>query len=81
MHGYNDDLCMAAAIGLLVIDVALDELVKFQKSRLAVLDNMSRTTYSVDEMSILNVVQTKKHNPWIMQLGDEEINLSWLLDR
>jgi hypothetical protein len=80
MHGYNDDLCMAASIGLLVINVALDEVTKFQKSRISVLENISRFSTKSTDMEILNISHTSNNNPWLMPMIDGTVeDLTWLI--
>lgn len=77
LKGYNDDLCMAAAIGTYVRDVSLrfDQYNK-DMSRAAV-GNISRVRpYSSNE----HIYPLKGgHNPYVQEIGDKKFDLRWLL--
>jgi hypothetical protein len=76
MKGYNDDLCLAAAIGTYVRDFAL----RFDNHGLemarATMQGISRTSPPIINQNPLK----GGINPWQMQIGDKTHDLTWLLE-
>ena len=87
MSGYNDDLCMAAAIGLLVMKTTLNDLLATRDSILASLMNFSnQQNLAGEELKQLNSVfsrDMRRNSPWEMNVGSNgaKENLTWLLGR
>jgi len=87
MAGYNDDLSMAAAIGLLIIDTTLNDMVATRESIIASLTNYgNQTTLAKDELKELGSVfmnDRKRNNPWEMSVGTTGIkeDISWLVGK
>lgn len=87
MNGYNDDLCLAAAIGLLVIDMALSDMIKSREATKASLNMVGLFGHDADENPALNVAnegwaRRGGNNPWVMidKSGSEE-DLTWLISK
>jgi Terminase large subunit, T4likevirus-type, N-terminal len=76
MQGYNDDLVMPLLTGLFLRDTAL----RFRKVAVdltyASLNNYSR---SGNDFQVYSSVQHGQNNPWQMQIGDKQSDLTWLL--
>jgi hypothetical protein len=76
MQGYNDDLVMPLLTGLFLRDTAL----RFRKVAFdltyASLSSFSKTG---NNFEVYSSVQHGRDNPWQMQIGDEQTDLTWLL--
>lgn len=81
MSGYNDDLCMALAIGLWVRDTALKLKTESMEYSKLMLNNISKAEYTGSSA----VYSSKNHNfgyeSWNMKTGkgDQRESLTWLL--
>lgn len=85
MHGYNDDLAMAMAIGLYVMSTSLNDILATRESIIASLNAMNRTFDETESIKVLNRSFSKEmrtQNPWTMTTsrGTQE-DLGWLIGR
>jgi len=72
MHGYNDDLVMAYAIGLWVRDTAIrlrNEGIELQRSALS----------GITKVAPVMIQNAPKNNSWDWQLNGKKEDLTWLL--
>lgn len=89
MSKYNDDLCMAAAIGLLIIDVTLKDLTRSKELSKAALNSIGLTTTEATTMKQLNIPENiwsnrrnSIDNQWVMiDASGEKHDLTWLIDK
>lgn len=88
MNGYNDDLCMASAIGLLVIQVALADMTNSKEATIYSLKSISMDSFDARDNPILNVGSEQwakgpiANNPWVMiDRGGNEVDLTWLIKK
>jgi hypothetical protein len=77
LKGYNDDLCMASAIGMYVREVS----VRFdQYNRDMSKASISNITKVQPYASNKTLIPLKGgYNPWEQQIGDQKHDLTWLL--
>ena len=86
MYGYNDDLSMAAAIGLYVMTTHLSDLVATRDSIIASLNSI-QNDYSEAGESLLvtnkNFSRERRNdNPWTMITNKGTVeNLDWLIGK
>lgn len=79
MRGYNDDLVMSLAIGLWVRDTALrlrQEGIDLTKSAI---NSINKHNTNVSHPGVYGGNSLNQGNPYKMDLGDEEEDLTWLL--
>lgn len=76
MNGYNDDLVMPGCVGLFLRDTAL----RFRQTAMdltyASLNSFTRTT---DGFQVYTPSSMNQQNPWTMQAGNEQTDITWLL--
>jgi hypothetical protein len=77
LQGYNDDLVMAYSIGLFLRDTAI----RFRQTAMdlayASLNNYTRTSQGFQVYTPNS--QNNQNNPWSMQVGDKQDDITWLL--
>lgn len=76
MQGYNDDLVMPACIGLFLRDTALRFRQTAMNLTYASLNSFTRTS---DGFQVYTGGANNEGNPWTMQAGNEQTDLTWLL--
>jgi hypothetical protein len=80
-QGFNDDLCMALAIGQLIVTTLLVDVENARKRTVAMLDafGSSQNTETIDKQFRHDAPE----DPYTLQLpdGDEEDLRGWLIDR
>lgn len=82
MAGYNDDLSMAAAIGLLIMKTTLNDLIATQESIIASLNNFGSSETGSESIESLNSNfsrSVKNQDPWSMNIGGSDEDLRWLI--
>jgi hypothetical protein len=77
LQGYNDDLVMAYSTGLFLRDTAI----RFRQTAMdlayASLNNYTRTSQGFQVYTPNS--QNNQNNPWSMQVGDKQDDITWLL--
>ena len=84
LAGYNDDLSVSLGIGLLIAATTLNDIAATRDLIIASLNNYSTSSNSSDELDFLTTQASRKMgsaNPWVMQVGHNEEDLTWLIEK